>query len=676
MKKTVVLLSLLLTASFASAQTVQWASKVLDFSSQLTKVQYSTNQALGKPSVLPGGGLNPGAWMPDKPKRKEFIKVGFETPMFVRQVAIAESLNPSTLYKIIAYDEQGKPHDFETLNPVPVPQRSRMLNVFGELTTYKVTALRLEFDGTIVPDYFAIDAIGITDSEFLIVADITQAEAIAAGIVIEPLDKNVNSEFKEINPLLSPDGKTMYFSRQNHPGNLGGVNDKEDIWFSELDAQGNWQLAKNMGPQFNNAGPNFINTIQAATPDGKSMIMLLGNKAIGDKIMAGVSITSNIGGVWTKPKHLTIINEHNYSDNANYFLANNRITMLMSEHRSDSYGDRDLYVSFMQADSVWSEPLNMGKVINSIADEASPFLAIDDKTLYFSSRGFSGFGGFDVYMTKRLDDSWTNWSVPENMGKLINSQFDDMYFNMPGSSEYSYYSRGVDEKNTDIYQAKLPPELSPEFFATVKGKLLDAKTNLPIGATIVYERLPDGKKLGIAYSEPKTGDFDLKLPMGFFYGIHAEATNYISESQNLDLRNLRREKNVVMDFKLKPIQIVPIEKEAMVRLNSIFFEFAKATLKPESFPELDRLVKLMTERAALTIEVHGHTDNVGDNRSNQILSEKRAEAVKAYLMGKGIDVSRIGTKGFGETKPVVSNDDEKDGREVNRRVEFRIVNVD
>jgi outer membrane protein OmpA-like peptidoglycan-associated protein len=631
---------------------------------------------LGKPTVLPGGGTNPGAWMPDKPKRKEFIKVGFDKPMAIRQVAIAESFNPSALYKIIAYDEQGGAHDFETLNPVAVPLKSRMLNVFGDLTTFKVAALRLEFDGAVLPDYFAIDAIGITDSQYLIIADIPQAEATAAGILIAPLDKNVNSEFKEVNPLLSPDGKTMYFSRQNHPENTGGTNDKEDIWFSELDEQGNWKMAKNMGPEFNNETPNFINTIQAATPDGKSMIMVLGNKTVGNKTKAGVSMSTNIGGKWTKPKGLTFVNEYNMSDQANYFLANNRITMLMSIQRVDTHGDRDLYVSFIQADSVWTEPLNLGSVVNTIADDVSPFLAIDDKTLYYSSKGLSGYGGFDVYMTKRLDDTWTNWSVPENMGKTINSQFDDLYFNMPGASEYSYYSRGVNEHNTDIYQAQLPPELSPEVFADVNGKLVDAKTNLPLGATIVYERLPDGKKMGIMESDPANGAFNLKLPMGFFYSIHAEAKNYISESQNLDLRNLRREKKVKVDFRLKPIEIVPIETEAVVSLNSVFFDFNMAILKPESFPELDRLVKMMVERAGLTIEVDGHTDNVGAADYNQKLSEKRANAVKAYLITKGINNSRVAAKGFGETKPIVSNDDEKDGRELNRRVEFRITKTE
>jgi outer membrane protein OmpA-like peptidoglycan-associated protein len=372
---------------------------------------------------------------------------------------------------------------------------------------------------------------------------------------------------------------------------------------------------------------------------------------------------------------LKITNEHNYSEHANYFLANNRKTLLMSLERSDTRGDRDLYVSFMENDSIWSEPLNLGPIVNTIAEESAPFLAIDDKTMYFASKGFSGYGGADVYMSKKLDDTWTKWSVPVNMGKTINSEFDDQYFNIPGNSAYSYYSRGVAEGNADIFRVQLPPELAPEFWVTVNGKLLDAKTDKPIGAKIVYERLPDGKDLGITQSDPALGGFEIRLPVGYNYAIRAEAKDYISESQNLDLRNYKRDLKEKVEFRLKPIEIVKIEENAVVRLNSIFFDFNMAVLKPESSPELDRVVDLMKNKTAMTIEVAGHTDNIGSVAHNQKLSERRATAVKTYLVSKGIDLGRIVTIGYGESRPIVSNDDEEDGREINRRVEFKITKL-
>ncbi len=674
-----IVLLLLLSAPLiipATGQTLQWANKVLEFSSQITPGQYSAEQVLGKPNVLPAGGQNPSAWMPDKPRRKEFLKLGFAKPMSIRQIAVAESFNPGALSKVYVYDISGKEYEVMALSPQAIPQKSRMLNIFIEPTPYQVTAVRLEFDGAALPDYFSIDAVAITDSTYPVIAEIPQAALIASGITVEALDENVNSEYKELNPLLSPDGKTLYFGRQNHPGNMGGASDREDIWYSELDADGNWTLARNLGSQFNNASPNFINAM-TATPDGKSVVMVLGNKYVDGKnrMEAGVSISSNVGGQWSRPVGLNIINDYNLSEKANYFLANNRKTLIMSVQRRDTRGDRDLYVSFMRDDSVWTEPLHMGNVINTITEESAPFLAIDDKTLYFSSRGFSGFGQADVYVSKRLDDSWTNWSEPENLGPTINSPLDDLFFNIPAKSDYAYFSRGVSETNTDIFRVSLPIMKSPEPWATVAGKLVDAKTGKPLAAKIVYERLPDGADLGIAQSEPETGTYEIHLPGGQLYGIRAEATDYISESQTLDLRELKADTKIDASFTLRPIQVVPIAEEAVVRLNTIFFDFAKAVLKPEAFPELERVVKLMNDRPAMIIEIGGHTDNVGSDGFNQKLSERRANAVMKFFLSKGIDTGRITAVGYGEKRPLVSNDDEKDGREINRRVEFRIVKL-
>lgn len=659
----------------SSAQVVQWASKVIEFSSELSPGQYSAQQALGKPNVLPAGGENPNAWVPDKPNKKEFLKLGFDTPLNVRQVAVAESYNPSAISRILAYDEAGAEYEVYTLSPSSIPLKGRMLTVFFEPTTYKVTAIKLEFDGAAIADYFGIDAVAISDSSYPIIADIPLAAYLAAGILIEQLDKNVNSEYNEYNPLLSPDGKVLYFSRKNHPQNVGGVDDKEDIWYSELDDNGKWALAKNMGTEFNNAYPNFANTI-SSTPDGKSVIMVLGNRYIkdGKKSVAGVSISSHVGGLWTKPVNLNIVNDYNKNEKANYFLTNNRKTLLMSVQRDDSQGDRDLYVTFMQDDSVWTEPLNLGKVINTAAEESSPFLSIDDKTLFFSSKGFSGFGGSDIYVSKRLDDSWTNWSTPENMGNTINSPLEDLFFNIPANSDYAYYSRGVSENNTDIFNVKLPIIQSPEDWVTVAGKLVDARTDTPIGAKIIYERLPDGKDMGIWQSDPKTGEFEIKLPIGFLYSIRAESKDFISESQTLDLRNAGKDKKQIV-FRLRPIEVVHIEENAMFTMNSVFFDFDKAVLKQESFPELERVVQMLKDKPTMSIEIAGHTDNRGTIAYNHNLSERRAKAVKKFLTSKGIDAGRVTTIGYGETKPIVSNDDEKDGREINRRVEFKITSM-
>src|SRR5688572_28982105 len=676
MKRFLLPLIIFVSLSFSStAQVVQWASKVIEFSSELTPIQYSAKQALGKPNVLPAGGQSPNAWAPDRPNRKEFLKLGYDNPISIRQIAIAESHNPSAIYRVFAYDEAGKEYVINTLNPMAIPLKGRMLNLFMEPTPYKVAAVKIEFDGAAVPDYYSIDAVAISDSNYPIIADIPTMQLLASGILIEALDQNVNSEFKELNPLLSPDGKTLYFSRQNHPENVGGTQDKEDIWYSELDSAGRWQLARNMGT-LNNDCPNFVKTIQAVTPDGKSAIMLLGNKYLNNgKMLAGVSISSNVGGSWSKPVALNIANDYNYAERANYFLADNRKTLLMSVERDDTHGDRDLYVTFMNPDSSWAEPLNLGDVVNTAGEESAPFLASDDKTMYFSSNGFSGYGGTDIYVTRRLDDTWTKWSEPENLGPEINSPLEDVFFNIPASSEFAYYSRGVSETNTDIFRVKLPIVKAPESWVTVKGKVIDKATGNPIDAKIIYERLPDGKGTGIAQTNPQTGEYEVRLPTGHLYGLRAEAEGKISESQNVDLRDIKADQVIdSKDFNLAPIEMTTLAPNVTIVLNNIFFDFDKSILKAESEPELERIVTMLNEKSAMEIEIAGHTDNVGPDAYNQALSERRAKTVVAYLIRRGIDKKRLAVQFFGETKPIDTNETEE-GREKNRRVEFKILKI-
>jgi outer membrane protein OmpA-like peptidoglycan-associated protein len=677
MKRTLLCLIILLSVSeWLRAQEVQWASKVIAFSSELTPVQYSAQQVLGKPNVLPSGGQNPNAWAPDKPKRKEFLKVGFDRPISIQQIAIAESYNPSAIYRVLAYDEADKEYVINTLNPKAVPLRGRMLNLFMEPTPYKVAAVKIEFDGAALPDYFGIDAIAISNVNYPIIADIPKLQLLASGLIVEALDKNVNSEYNELNPLLSPDGKTLYFSRKNHPQNMGGEKDKEDIWYSELDSTGHWSLARNMGSSFNNRDPNFINSIQSVTPDGKTAVMLLGNQyKKNGKMQAGVSISSNVGGAWSKPVPLNIENDYNFNEKANYFMTNNRRTIIMSVEREDSKGDRDLYVSFLKPDSSWTEPLNLGDAINTASEESAPFLAADDKTLYFSSNGFSGYGMNDIYASHRLDDTWTNWSDPENLGPEINSPLEDLFFNVPASSEYAYYSRGVSDTNADIFRVKLPIQRGPEPSVIVRGRIVDATNGKAIGAKIIYERLPDGKELGIAQSDPATGEYELRLPGGQLYGIRAEARDRISENQNLDLRSVTKDQVIPdKDFTLDPIQVSTVEENVTLVLNNIFFDFDKAVLKPESFPELNRIITLMKEKSGMQIEITGHADAMGPEPYNLQLSEKRAKSVMKYLAGEGIEQNRMSVAFYGEAKPIAPNTT-AEGRKKNRRVEFKILKL-
>ena len=358
----------------------------------------------------------------------------------------------------------------------------------------------------------------------------------------------------------------------------------------------------------------------------------------------------------------------NTAQQANYFLANNREVLLISEEGYPTQGDRDLYVSFLREDGRWSEPLNLGPNVNTAKEESSPFLAPDDKTLYFSSDGYTGYGKHDIYVTTRLDSTWTKWSEPENLGPEINSKEDDAFFNIPPTGEYGYFARDFNSKNSDIYRFQLPESIQPEPVVTVRGTVYDSKTRRPIEAVIHYERLPEGKEIGKVNSDPATGEYQIILPSGAQYGFRAEADDFASVNANIDLSDNKKYDEVHQDLFL-----VPIEKGAVVRLNNLFFDVNEYKLKEGSFPELNRVVEILKKQPDMKMEIGGYTDNVGKPEYNQQLSERRANAIMEYLVKKGgIDPNRLTAKGYGETNPIANNDNE-DGRAQNRRVEFKIL---
>ena len=650
------------------SQEIQWASKVIEFSSELTPIQYSSEQLLGKPNVLPAAGESPSAWTPDRPNSLEFVKVGFETPIAIRQIVIAESYSPTTVTKVYTYDESGKEYLINTFSASSIPLKGRLFSIIMNETAYKVAAVKIEFDGSIVPEYYSIDAIGISSSAKPTNVEVEIMANLNSNLLAERLSNNVNSPYTEFKPLLAPDGRTLYFSRKNHPDNIGGVEDGEDIWFSEMDSTGEWKEAVNMGRPLNNEKPNYVCSV---TPDGNSVVLLLGNQydeKNPDKMLAGVSISTKEGDEWTPPFNLMIENDYNYNEKANYFLANNRQVLMLSVERDDSYGARDLYVSFFNEDSTWTEPLNLGKQLNTAGDDASPFLAADDKTLYYSTNGLGGYGGQDIYVSKRLDDTWVNWSEPQNLGPDINSPKEDLFFNIPLTGNYAYYTQEVGEDNSDIFKVELPLKIMPSDVIVIRGTLLDKETGEPIEAKIIYEKLPEGTTVGITKSHKKTGKYEIVLPKGYQYGYRAEVEGYLPINENINLIGDEFEGDELS----ANLYMVPAEVASVITLNNIFFDFDKAVLKSESYPELDRLTTYLTKNTSVKIEISGYTDSTGPDAYNMGLSERRAKAVVKYLISKNIAIERVEVKWFGEASPVESNNSVT-GRRANRRVEFKIL---
>ncbi len=681
-------------SNIAWAQELQWASELIEFSSQLSPYEYSATQVLGKPNVLPETGDNPNAWLPDRPNQVDFVKVGFEVPMKVQQIAIAESYNPSAVYQIFTYDTLGKEYLVNTFEPRPLEIKGRLLNVYIDETDYLVAAVKVVINGAAVPGYNGIDAIGISNSKIPMDIEVNVKENVKLGIRAEKLGENVNSTYQELRPLISPDGKTLYFSRKNHPRNVGGEDDEEDIWFAEKDSNGEWQAAKNVGRPLNNEGPNFISSI---TADGNTMVVILGNEYRGkDNMRPGVSISRKTSDGWSEPEALDITNAYIENKDANYFLSNNRQELIMSIERFDTHGGRDLYVSFKQENGKWTEPLNLGNDINTAHNEVSPFLAADDETLYFSSAGYSGFGGSDIYISRRLDNTWTNWTTPENLGSDINSEEDDIFFNIPPSGAHAYFTKGAGEADADIYQIDLPIFYQPSPVVTVSGKVMNAENEEPVPATIEYMLMPEETEVGTTVSDPNTGEYQIILPSGASYQYQVNADGYQAKENSIQLspENNQIEENITLQPEEEPVVAVveedteetsveeTEEEEETVELPSetispnilnttIYFSLNGDDVRERYEDEIKRIAAFMKQNPDATLEVRGYTDDIGSKDYNLRLSQRRANAVYDHLKKLGVNFRRMIVVAYGEANPVATNETD-DGRERNRRVTFKL----
>ena len=492
-------------------------------------------------------------------------------------------------------------------------------------------------------------------------AKINLVENAINGYQKENLGKSINGEFSDRSPNISSDGKTLYYIK----GKYADLKDKgTDIYVSEQLENGEWGDSKNLGGPINNEGNNSVVNVSA---DGNTLYLLNTYKADGTSNSKGLSISKKTENGWEIPKDVIIDDFYNDSKYVGYSLSSNRKVMVMSLNRKDSYGDEDLYVSFMD-DSAFSAPLNMGPIINTLNDQSTPFLAPDDKTLYFSSNGHPGYGSYDIFMTRRLDDTWTNWSKPENLGPEINSTDFDAFFTVTAKGDYAYMvSSSNSFGSEDIFKIKVPESAKPTPLILIKGKVLNSKTKEPIFAEIIYQDLNTGKEVGKALSDPATGNYQVVLPAGINYGYLAEKKDFYPVSNSADATNIQEYKELNVDLLLTPIEV-----GENIRLNNLFFETSKSDLKDISISELDRLVLFLKENPAIIIEIGGHTDNVGAAAYNQTLSEKRAQSVMSYLISKEIDAKRLTAKGFGLTKPVAPNTNDE-GKAINRRVEMKIL---
>jgi outer membrane protein OmpA-like peptidoglycan-associated protein len=383
-------------------------------------------------------------------------------------------------------------------------------------------------------------------------------------------------------------------------------------------------------------------------------------------IRVGVSLTTRKQNGWSLPTPMVIDGYYNINTLSTFFMSGDGNCLLFSVEREEGFGERDIYISFRQGEYNWSKPLNLGKSVNTSKDDDSPFLASDNTTLYFASEGRGGYGSTDIFYTKRLDDTWTKWSEPVNMGPEINTAGKDYHFRLPASGEYAYMvSTNPERGDRDIYRIKLVTE-KPNPVVLVYGKVLDSLTKKPLESKILLVANSSTTDTVTAVSSPIDGTYSIILSFGKKYSIMAYTNGYFPVNDYIDLNIDPSYKEIQKNFLLKKI-----DSSFNITISDTRFEHDSYILKDDEYENLSKIVYVLNKNPEYTILIEGHTDNTGTYQYNMELSKKRAQSVADYLIERKIDSKRIQTKGYGATKPIAPNEQEE-GRALNRRVELHI----
>ena len=656
---------------------VQWASRVVGVSSEKRSEpygdQYKASQALGSPSKLPQLGESPAAWAPQTPDAltDDWIQVAFARPVTIRQIVVGENVNPGAVVRVLVIDSKGKEHQvYKTTTTTP--RTDPLLRIMVTDSAFVGNQVKVFLNGAALPGPNQIDAIGISEDTKPIAVSVNVSKDIPKEIVKENLGKTVNSPGQELAPVISPDGRTLYFTRNFNKANIGGA-DRQDVWFSTLESGSGgtppgWSEAINIGPPINNSGDNAISGL---SPDGRTAYLINVYRPDGG-LSFGISKSTKTRQGWSQPVECKIANNYNLHEKnqLEFCVAPDGKAIILAVQRKDTRGNRDLYISLQKPDKSWSEPVSLGGVVNTADFESSPFLAADGRTLYFTSGGHPGFGNGDIFVSRRLDDSWGNWSEPENLGPAINTPEWDGYFTIPASGDFAYLSsRAGSLGEDDIFRLKLYPAIKPDPVAIISGQVLDAKTKKPVASEVISGIVQENKETAKADYDPETGEYKLILPTQKVYSLKAIKEGYFPTIETLDLSKDKRFRDIKRN-----LYMVKIEAGQKITMREVLFEQSQFTLLPGANVELDRVADMLTNYPAMEILIEGHTDNQGDWEPNMKLSADRVRVVKEYLTGRGIAESRIQTKAWGPSKPIASNETEEK-RKQNRRVEFTILKL-
>ncbi|MBU2915155.1 MULTISPECIES: OmpA family protein [Reichenbachiella] len=491
-----------------------------------------------------------------------------------------------------------------------------------------------------------------------------QIEVYSDQISLGPI---LNSSYDESSVVMSPDESQLYFTRKNHPGNVGGIDDPGDVWVSEHQLDGTWSEPENIS-ELNTSGLNQM----IGFLDIERRILLNTDK--------GLISYFRVSGRWFESDPVEVEYFKNNGEIFTASVSDDARYMLFGMESFGTYGVEDLYISQLKSDGKWSSPKNLGSVLNTANQEITPYLASDNKTLFFSSNGHGGEGSFDVFMSKRLDDTWLNWSAPVNLGSRVNTEGWESSFVLPTEKEYAYL---ISTQNSDGYGdlkqvqvamsiEKAAPEekeearviAKEEKSIPIKAEVRDAVTRrVIVGAEIEITTTPiNVVKKG---RTNRMGQYTAHAPEGEQYDIKARAFRYMTGELELNITEALKE-DTLYSFYLHPVI-----DGATVSLDHVLFKQGKSELIEGSEKELDLVVEMMKYNPEITIFLSGHTDNQGKAELNLELSEDRVKTVEKYLIDHGVSVDRISGKGFGGMQPRASNAN-AESRKLNRRVEFTI----
>jgi len=487
-------------------------------------------------------------------------------------------------------------------------------------------------------------------------------------IKIDNLGDAINSSYADYSPVLSADQNTIFFTSRR-PGSTGDQKDEEGNYMEDIytasKTETGWSKATGVGSPINTDGHEAT---VGLSPDGQTILIYKDDAGDGN-----IYSTTLNGDEWSTPIKLNENINSAYWEPCASISADGTI-LYFASNRPDGFGGRDLYTSKRTPKGEWAKAVNMGAAINTPYEEDSPFIHPDGVTLSFSSNGQQTMGGFDIFTSTLSKDK--TWSAPENVGYPINTPDDDLYYVISPNGLKSYFSSfrkgGVGEK--DNYMATfLERKETP--LTLLKGVVIDESGTGVRGVEITVTDNETEEIVGIYNTNNKSGQYLFILTPGKNYNITYQAEGHLFYSENMEIPLNTNYYEIKRAIILDPIVV-----GAKITLKNIFFDFDKATLRAISNVEIKNLVSIMNKYPAIKVEISGHTDNKGNAVYNKKLSEARARAVVERLTASGINANRMKAKGYGETMPAVSNEkadgsDDADARQLNRRVEFKITEI-